>query len=451
MRATGPLAVIGLTAFLVFGTVTVPANAAEVITTFDGVTYTADNTNVSAGATATDYNPASGPAVTIPSFVTIGGTEYFVTTIGDFAFENNALTTLTLPDTVTTIGYAAFANNFLTSVTLPNTLTTIGDSAFYGNDITSVTLPDTLITIDGGAFYDNALASVTLPNTLTTIGDGAFAFNDLTSVTLPDTLTTIGDGAFFANALSSVTLPNTVTTIGDFAFSSNGLASVTLPNTLITIGDYAFSSNDLTSVTLPNTLTTIGDYAFATNDLTSVTLPNTLTTIGGHAFLDNDLTSVRFLGAAPASFGLSVFTSDPLVSYYWRFGDSQITSGFTTPSWNGYKTQAIAIITYDTNGGTTIDPADTVVGTTATEPAAAVKTDYKFDGWYTAATGGTAWNFTTDTVAGDMTLFARYTAVPATPTGTALAATGVAIPTIPAGIGAILLLAGVALLTRRRA
>ena len=55
-----------------------------------------------------------------------------------------------------------------------------------------------------------------------------------------------------------------------------------------------------------------------------------------------------------------------------------------------------------------------------------------------------------------MTFFARYIAVPATPAtpagtaGTVLAATGVTLPTIPAGIGAILLLAGIALLTRRR-
>ncbi|MBC7593766.1 MAG: leucine-rich repeat protein, partial [Kineosporiaceae bacterium] len=227
--------------------------------------------------------------------------------------------------------------------------------------------------------------------------------------------------------------------------------SVSLPDTLTTLGDYAFQGNSLTSVSLPDTLTTLGNSAFANNDLTSVSLPDTLTTIGDWAFdSNNDLDSVSFLGAAPATFGSSVFGNNPTVSFYWSYGDPQTTGGFTTPSWNGYRTEAIAILTYDTNGGTAIDPAETVVGTTATAPAAAIKTDYTFDGWYTAATGGTAWNFTTDTVAGDMTLFARYTAVPATPTGTALAATGVAIRTIPAGIGAVLLLAGIALLTRRR-
>ena len=388
MRAIKSFIVVGLTALLVLGAVAAPAHAAPVIvtTTADGITYTADSTNVAAGATVTAYNRDAGPVVEIPPAVTIGGTLYPVTTIGETAFFGRGLASVSLPDTLTTIGYAAF----------------------------------------------------------------------------------------FGNALTSLTLPDTLTTIGESAFAANFLSAVSLPDTLTTIGEYTFSTNFLTSVTLPETLTTIGDGAFSRNALTSLTLPASVTTIGDGAFFDNALTSVRFLGPAPTFFGTEVFSSNPLVSYFWSFGTPQTAGGFTSPAWNGYTTQAIAIIRYDTDGGPAIAPAEAIVGTIATAQADPTKDGYSFAGWYTAKTGGTAWNFTTDKVAGDMTLFARYAAVPVTPapvtpspvdpagptvpatsapTGTAaltLPVTGGTNPAVPAGVGALVLLAGIALLLTRR-
>jgi uncharacterized repeat protein (TIGR02543 family)/LPXTG-motif cell wall-anchored protein len=426
MRAITSFTVAGVTALLVFGTVAAPAYAAPVnATTVDGISYTADDANVPAGATVTGYDRASGPDVTIPPTVTIGTTVYDVTTIRGRAFFRNSLTSVTLPDSLTTIGDGAFANNALTSLILPNSVTAMGFEAFADNSLTSLSLPDSLTTIGGSVFRFNALASVFLPDSLTTIGEGAFADNSLTSLSLPNTLTTIGRSAFANNALTLLILPNSITAMGFEAFADNSLTSLTLPDSLTTIGEAAFYSNDLTEVTLPDSLTTIGDYAF----------------------LENPLTAVRFLGAAPTSFGENVFTSDPLVSYFWSFGAPQTAGGFTSPTWNGYRTQAIAIIRYDTDGAPAINPAEAIVGTTLAVPTNATRDGYTFDGWYTAKAGGTAWNFTTDEVAGDTTFFARYAAVPVTPT---LAATGVSNPAVPAGVGALVFLAGIALLLARR-
>ncbi|MDR1374989.1 MAG: leucine-rich repeat domain-containing protein, partial [Treponema sp.] len=63
-------------------------------------------------------------------------------------------------------------------------VTSIGDRAFYDNGLTSVTIPDSVTSIGDRAFYDNRLTSVTIPGSVTSIGDRAFSQNQLTSVTI---------------------------------------------------------------------------------------------------------------------------------------------------------------------------------------------------------------------------------------------------------------------------
>ncbi|MDR3171053.1 MAG: leucine-rich repeat domain-containing protein [Treponema sp.] len=75
---------------------------------------------------------------------------------------------------VTTIGEWAFSGNQLTSVTIPNTVTSIGERAFYGNKLTSVTIPNSVTSIKSGAFESNQLTSVTIPKSVTSIDDEAF-------------------------------------------------------------------------------------------------------------------------------------------------------------------------------------------------------------------------------------------------------------------------------------
>ena len=79
-----------------------------------------------------------------------------------------------IPDSVTTIGDGAFGNYQLTSVTIPDSVTVIGDEAFKFNELTSVTIPDSVTIIGDRAFKFNKLTSVTIPNSVTTIGNQAF-------------------------------------------------------------------------------------------------------------------------------------------------------------------------------------------------------------------------------------------------------------------------------------
>jgi len=151
-----------------------------------------------------------------------------VTEIGNEAFQNKQLTSVTIPNSVTIIGVYAFPNNQLTNVTIPNSVTVIGDWAFYQNQLTSVTIPNSVTVIGEAAFNHNQLRNVTIPNSVTTIRFLAFANNQLTSITIPNSVTTIEKWAFAVNQLTSVTIPNSVTTIGDKAFENNQLANITL-------------------------------------------------------------------------------------------------------------------------------------------------------------------------------------------------------------------------------
>ena len=188
---------------------------------------------------------------------------------------------------VKSIGDRAFKEKLLTSITIPNSVTSIGEMAFYNNKLTSVTLPNSVTSIGNRAFESNKLTSVTIPNSVTSIGLSAFSYNQLTSVTLPNSVRSIGTQAFSHNQLTSVTIPNSVTSIGDSVFMNNKLTSLTLPNSVTSIGVSAFAHNQLTSVTLPNAVTSIGTEAFSHNQLTAVTIPNSVTSIGAQAFYIN--------------------------------------------------------------------------------------------------------------------------------------------------------------------
>ncbi len=84
-----------------------------------------------------------------------------VTTIGNYAFSWNDLTSVTIPNSVTIIGKYAFRSNSLTSVAIPNSVTTIGDYAFYTNQLTSATIGSGIQYIGKSAFYK---ASFSNPN-----------------------------------------------------------------------------------------------------------------------------------------------------------------------------------------------------------------------------------------------------------------------------------------------
>ena len=181
-----------------------------------------------------------------------------MTTLGNYAFHNTGLTSITIPNSVTTIGNYAFGScTALTSVTIGSGLTTLGNYAFKEcNALASITIDQNNNTFyDGGGNCiikkaNNELVvgcnNTTIPNTVTGIGE--YAFTDcynLTSITIPDSVTYLGTGAFYyCRGLQSMTIGSGLTSIGGSAFyNCSLLTSFTVKATTPpTIQSNSFSS-----------------------------------------------------------------------------------------------------------------------------------------------------------------------------------------------------------------
>lgn len=116
-----------------------------------------------------------------------------VETIGNTAFQNSAVTSVTIPDSVTAIYSGAFANcSQLTNISIPNSVTFIGFSTFeHCTSLKSITLPSSLNSISEALFFGcSQLTTIHIPVSVTSIGNNAFAdCPSLMTVTYPGSKT----------------------------------------------------------------------------------------------------------------------------------------------------------------------------------------------------------------------------------------------------------------------
>lgn len=113
-------------------------------------------------------------------------------------------------------------------------VTVIDHVAFYNNSaVTSVTIPDSVTAIPDYAFgFCSQLTNISIPNSVTFIGFSAFnSCTSLESITLPSSLSTIQSYAFYnCENLKTIRIPVSVTSIGNYAFDvCPSLMTVTYP------------------------------------------------------------------------------------------------------------------------------------------------------------------------------------------------------------------------------
>ena len=121
-----------------------------------------------------------------------------------------------IPEGVTTVGDWTFHDTYrLSRVVLPSTLESIGEHAFDDSGLTSITIPDGVTEIGDYAFDEcSDLQEITIPDSVTKIGDYVFS-GSMETISIPDSVTEIGYYSFGGcDQLKELTIPASVTTIG---------------------------------------------------------------------------------------------------------------------------------------------------------------------------------------------------------------------------------------------
>lgn len=146
----------------------------------------------------TGFRSVSAQNVSIPAF--IGGLP--VTSIGDYAFSDNGLITLSLPNTLEEIGEYAFIDNDITTLLLDDTsLHTINNFAFANNSITSILIPNGVTFVGHSVFRNNAITDIFISATVNIIGNDTFTGNVITSIYI------FGDDDRFDSVWEAIGLP----------------------------------------------------------------------------------------------------------------------------------------------------------------------------------------------------------------------------------------------------
>jgi uncharacterized repeat protein (TIGR02543 family) len=404
-------------------------------------------------------------SLTIPNSVTTIGSEAFfncsgfkdnltishsVTIINSKTFENcSGFTgTLTIPNLVTTIGEAAFRNcSSFTGLSISGSVKSINNSAFAScSGFTGyLIIPDGVTFLGSSAFYgcSGFSGNLIIPNSITTIYGGVFSgCSGLKgTLTLPNAVKSI-DGYAFSNCgfTGDLIFPNSVTAIGSHTFEgcSGFTGNLTIPGSVTSIGDAAFYGCKFTgTLTIPNSVTAIGYYVFGfcTGFTGDLIIPNSVASIGGNAFygctgfngtisISNTVNSIGdgSFGSCSGVTKISVNISiPPAIASGTFYGVNTTTCELIVPVgaktayqaanyWKYFTkiTEAI-FVTYNSQGGSVIPTANTTSGSTISAPTPPTRTGYTFGGWYKEAGCTNVWNFASDVVTTNLTLYAKWT------------------------------------------
>ena len=232
--------------------------------------------------------------------------------------------------------------------TIPEGIKIIGEQAFSEKMITSVTIPSTVTTIERSAFENcSALTSCNLPNSVEKIEDYAFREIRLT--------TPLYNDKFFVfqpqNTEGEVTIPDGIVHITSTALADcEKVTKINFPTSLKSVGVDAFWNIDsIRSIELPEGVDSLGTYIFDYCErLETITLPSTLRYLDGSTFYHCDsLKTIICYAETPVIDGYnnlyeSDVTEQSSVTLY--VPDGSVAAYQAAEGWSGFTIKAISSI-----------------------------------------------------------------------------------------------------------
>ncbi len=226
------------------------------------------------------------------------------------------------------------------------------------------------------------------------------------TITVPEggTITPTADGRLELPQGSTVrTGDGPVVTVGSPGVSVGGDGSLTVPASgSVTIED---GEGNTTTITVP---ASGGAVQPAADGRLELPQGSTVKTGSGPVI------TVESQGAAVGSDGNVAFPNGGTVT---------VTDGGGTPATitvpaGGTVTsdgKLAYTVSFDSQGGSDVAEQTVASGEKASQPSAPTRSGYSFQGWYTDAACTTAWDFGSDTVTGNLTLYAKWTVKPSPP------------------------------------
>lgn len=280
----------------------------------------------------------SGPYVQIPASVSLDGTSYPVSYIGDAAFMFSrdsdvvqlyqlkfatpySLETLDLDSNIKGIQTRALYSSTIVNLYLSDTVEYIWDEAFSGcSSLANVTF-DSLVFIGYEAFSacnGKAFTRFTVPDSVRSIGNNAFyQCSDLSTIILGKGITEIPSYCFgHCVKLTDLDIPSNVTYIADNAFyNCTGLQYVDL-NNVTEVGKNAFYASGVSSlefIVMGENLTVLGKNSFANNtSLSELEVHCQLFSSFADAFEGVDLNKVEIFASDNVLSSWSAYNAQPI-------------------------------------------------------------------------------------------------------------------------------------------
>ncbi len=322
----------------------------------------------------------------------------------------------------------------LKNIVLGNGIVTIGQDCFAGTALTEVTIPDNVITVSAGAFMNcDVLEKIVIGDGVTSLGDHVFEDSDkLTDVQIGSGVVTIGTYAFWdCDGLVNIFIPSNVTKLGAGAFfHCSNLETAVIGNGITALStsqrqtksnnnwgsDYYYREGvfegcvKLSSITLGSGIISIGQDTFAGTQITTLTVPAKVSSLGEGAFAGaTKLKDIYFTGNWASSVGGRLFEN---IAAGYTLHYLKNKTGYDELTYNKAVFTPV-VVTFDNNdddvfAAPTEEQVMSPVGGFVIEPIDPAAYGYRFMGWYKDSKCTQKWNFETDKVTKNTTIYASW-------------------------------------------